>query len=298
MNSNTIAPIGLAEEMAQLLSKHITMYISEHPETNIGDVEELMSHELQTVGRRSMEMALTASDVRQPTVTCACGGAATYFFRRQAQIITVFGQVSYRRSYHLCSCGQGVAPLDRRLKLEPGQVNRGLVPLLALLGVQTSFDEAQRLAQQLLLLDISDNSIRKATQAIGEVQKELETQWRQQSKAQSFLRQQTRQKKKTPQRIYGSIDGVQVPVGKEWRELKVGCWYQVDPLPQRQWPSRFKQRIGHLETLKATAIDYYCDIIEADDFSELLWATGCQRLADENDNLKVIHFSTEVIIEK
>lgn len=285
MDSNTIGRTGLAEELAQLFSKHITTYITEHPEANIGDVEELMRHELQALGRRSMEMALTASDVRQPSVTCVCGGVATYLFRRQAKIITVFGQVNYRRSYHVCSCGQGIAPLDQRLKLEPGQVNRGLAPLLALLGVQTSFDEAQRLAQQLLLLDISDNSIRKATQAMGEVQKELETQWIQQSQSAPFLRQQTRLKKKAPKRLYGSIDGVQVPVGKEWRELKVGCWYRVQPLPQRQWPSRFKQRIGQLETLKATDIDYYCDIIEADDFSQLLWAKGCQCLADRAEEV-------------
>jgi len=285
MNFSTTTETGLAEEMAQLFSKHIAIYINDHPEANIGDVEELMRQELQAIGRRSMEMALTASDIRQPSVTCECGEEATYLFRRQAQIITVFGKVTYRRSYHSCSCKKGIAPLDRRLKLEPGQVSRGLAPLLALLGVQTSFDEAKRLAQQLLLLDISDNSIRKATQAMGQMQMELESKWIQQSQSSTFLQQQTRQKETVPKRLYGSIDGVQVPVGKEWRELKVGSWYQVDPFPKRQWPSRFKQRIGQLETLKATEIEYYCDIIEANDFSELLWATGCQRLADQAEEV-------------
>jgi len=280
MDSSTTEPIGLAEEMAQLFSKHITRYIAENPTANIGDVETLMRQELQTIGRHSMEMALTASDIRQPTTPCRCGGEARYLFCRQAQIITVFGKVCYRRSYHLCSCGKGVAPLDQRLKLEPGQINRGLAPLLALLGVQTSFDEAKRLAQQLLLLDISDNSIRQVTRAMGQTQQELEDQWRQQSQSATFLRQPARQKEKAPQRLYGSIDGVQVPVGQEWRELKVGCWYQVDPVSQRQWPSRFKERIGQLEALKATDIEYYCAITEADDFSELLWTRGCQRLAD------------------
>lgn len=285
MDSNTTAQTGLAEEMAQLFSKYITIYIGEHPEANIGDIEELMRQELQAVGRRSMEMALTANDIRQPTIPCTCGQEASYLSRRQAKIITVFGQVTYRRSYHLCSCGQGVAPLDQRLKLEPGQINRGLAPLLALLGVQTSFDEAKRLAQQLLLLDISDNSIRKTTRAMGQMQKELEAAWIQKSQSPAFLQQQTRQKKKAPKRLYGSIDGVQVPVGKEWRELKVGCWYLVDPLPKRQWPSRFKERIGQLETLKATEIEYYCDITEADNFSKLLWARGCQRLADQAEEV-------------
>jgi hypothetical protein len=285
MNSSTTAPVGLAEEMVQLFSKHLTVYIADNPEANIGDVTTMMRQELQTVGRRSLETALTASDNRQPTVPCHCGEAAPYLFRRQAQLITVFGKVSYRRSYHVCHCGQGSYPLDQRLKLEPGQVSRGLAPLLALLGVQTSFDEAQRLAQQLLLLDISDNSIRKVTQTIGQIQAERESRWQQQSQSAAWLREPARQQAKAPRRLYGSIDGVQVPVGQEWRELKLGCWYRVEAVSQRQWPSRCKERIGQLEALKATDIDYYCAIAEANDFSELLWAYGSQQLADRAEEV-------------
>jgi hypothetical protein len=288
MNSTTTGLTGLAEEMAQLFSKHISTYIAENPEANIGDVATMMRQELQTVGRRSMELALTASDIRQPTVACACGGEASYLFRRQAKLITVFGNVKYRRSYHLCDCGQGCYPLDQRLLLEPGQVNRGLAPLLALLGVQTSFDEAQQLTEQLLLLDISDNTIRKTTQAIGQLQQAREEEWKTQSQSEAFLRHPERQQQKAPRRIYGSIDGVQVPVGQEWRELKVGCWCRVEPVSQRQWPSRFKERIGQLEALKATDIDYYCAIAEADDFSPLLWAKGCQQLADLAEEVVIV----------
>ncbi|VAW40314.1 hypothetical protein MNBD_CHLOROFLEXI01-349, partial [hydrothermal vent metagenome] len=50
MDSSTTARTGLAEELAQLFSKHITHYIIEHPEANIGDVEELMRQELQAIG--------------------------------------------------------------------------------------------------------------------------------------------------------------------------------------------------------------------------------------------------------
>jgi hypothetical protein len=59
-------------------------------------------------------------------------------------------------------CGE--KPLDILLKIQPGEVSQGLKPLLALLGIQTSFDEAEKLAQEYLLLEISDNSIRKAAQ--------------------------------------------------------------------------------------------------------------------------------------
>ena len=89
-----------------------------------------------------------------------------------------------------------------------------------------------------------------------------------------------RQKERAPRRLYGSIDGVMVPTQAEWRELKTICWYGVSPTSVRQWPSRFKGRIGELEGLKATDIRYHCDIQGAETFSNLLWATGCQYLAD------------------
>ena len=68
-------------------------------------------------------------------------------------------------------------------------------------------------------------------------------------------------------------------------ELKIGSWYTVDPVPKRQWPSRYKQRIGQLEALRATAIEYYSDTARAPEFSDLVWGTGCRRLADRAKEL-------------
>ncbi len=80
--------------------------------------------------------------------------------------------------------------------------------------------------------------------------------------------------------MYGSIDGVMIPTQTEWRELKTLCWYEVTPNSTRQWASRFKERVGELEALKATNIRYHCDIQSVDTFSTLVWATGCHYLAD------------------
>ena len=94
-----------------------------------------------------------------------------------------------------------------------------------------------------------------------------------------------RQKKSVPRRLYGSIDGTMVPTQGEWRELKTICWYAVSPTSVRQWPSRYKQRIGELEGLKATDIRYHCDIQGAESFSKLLWGSGCHDLADRAQEL-------------
>jgi len=285
MNSSTTIQTKAGEEIAELFGNYISMYIAEHPDVNIGDVENRMREELHEIGRRSLEIALTSSDKQQPAVPCACGGKATYRFRRYAKTITVFGQVSYKRSYHLCSCGRGIAPLDHQMQIEPGQLSRGVVPLLALLGTQTSFDEAKKLVKQLLMLDISDNSIRKATNIMGTVQNGIELQLKGNSCSSAFLKRRERIEKSAPERLYGSMDGVLIPVDNDYYELKIGSWYTVNPVPKRQWPSRYKQRVGQMEALKATAIEYYSDTARAPEFSGLVWGTGCRRLADRAKEL-------------
>ncbi len=286
MNSNTKWDPELMEQMSDLLAEQVSQLVAVHPEYVSGDIEGEMRRLLQNVGAKAMGKSLTAQDEPYPTtVSCACGHEARYIMRRQAKTLTVFGWVGYRRAYHLCThCHQGQSPLDQKLGLQPGQVSMGLQPLLGLLGIQTSFDEASRLAKELLLLEVSDNTIRKVTQAIGDRRAAREAIWQQQSQDRVRLRKRARTQA-APNRLYGSIDGVLIPIEDKWRELKVGAWYEVAANSERQWPSRFHHRVGELETLKAKEITYYCDIAGPDSYSELLWATGCQRHADKTREL-------------
>jgi hypothetical protein len=285
MDFNSIN-VEVLDAIGDLLSQHLQEQLAAEDEARLSDIENGMRQLLQKIGQRSLEKLLREADQVQPHVPCACGGAAQYVCRREAMLITVFGKVSYRRAYHLCAtCHRGCAPLDLRLFLEPGQVSRGLAPLLGLLGVGAAFDEAQKQAQRLLLLDISDNSIRKAAQRMGQTQALREEEWRSQSESLGYLKDVERQQAAKPRRLYGSVDGVLVPIGSEWREMKVGSWYEVEAFPQRQWPSRYKQRLGHLEAQKAANISYFCDLGKASDFSELVWSTGCQRQADLAEEL-------------
>jgi hypothetical protein len=282
MKFNTKWDPELLEKMSELLAEQVSQAVAMNPAYNSGDMEREMRQLMQVVGARAMGKSLTAQDNPYPTTAaCSCGGEAKYVMRRQAKVLTTFGWVSYRRAYYLCShCHHGQSPLDRKLGLQPGQVSMGLQPLLGLLGVQTSFDEASRLAKELLLLEVSDNTIRKSTQTIGQRQATREAAWHQQSQDLDYLRKPERSPT-APNRLYGSIDGVLTPVEDEWRELKVGAWYEVTAISERQWPSRFHHRVGELEALKAEKITYYCDIAEPGSFSELFWATGCQRRADK-----------------
>ena len=281
MNFNTTMAKESVNQIATLFSDLIVEYVQSEEGVTINEVEQGMRQLLQEVGRQALGQVLEKSDQVQPSIRCVCKNKATYRCRREGMVITVFGRVTYKRSYYICThCGRGEKPLDKQMKIEPGQMSLGLVPLLALLGVQTSFDEAAKLAREFLLLEISDNAIRKATQLIGERQQGREGRWKEQSDWYHYMNSPTRQNQKPPRRLYGSIDGVMVPTQTEWRELKTICWYETTPISARQWPSRYKQRLGEMETLKATNIRYHCDIQEAEQFSQLLWSTGCHYLAD------------------
>lgn len=274
------------EQIATLLSELVTKYAKEEECAGIGEIEQGMRQMLQEVGRQALGQVLEKSDPVAPSIRCQCGYKANYRCRREGMVITVFGRVRYKRSYYICNhCGGGEKPLDTLLKIQPGEISQGLKPLLALLGIQTSFDEAAKLAKEFLLLEISDNSIRKAAQWVGQRQQKIEQKWEKLSDWHHYMNDPTRQKERAPTRLYGSIDGVMVPTQVEWRELKTICWYGVNPTSVRQWPSRYKERIGQLEGLKATDIRYHCDIQGAESFSKLLWATGCHYLADRAQEL-------------
>jgi hypothetical protein len=70
--------------------------------------------------------------------------------------------------------------------------------------------------------------------------------------------------------------------GREnWRDLKIGCWYQGEIVPNRERSVRQKgkaQREGTI--IRAKNKEYFCDIAAADEFGKLLWATGCSVGAD------------------
>ena len=286
MDFNTKVVKESVEQIATLLSDLMAAYVQEEEDVGVGEIEQGMRQILQEGGRQAMGQVLEKSDQVEPSIRCQCQHKASYRCRREGMVITVFGRVHYRRSYYLCDhCRTGTKPLDSQLKIKPGEISQGLKPLLALLGIQTSFDEAAELAKALLLLDISDNSIRQAVQWVGQKQQAREKKWEKLSDWHHYMTNPARQEAAAPRRLYGSIDGVQVPTRAEWRELKTVCWYEVSPTSSRQWPSRYKERLGQLEALKATNIRYHCDIQEAETFAKLLWATGCHYQADRAQEL-------------
>lgn len=209
------------------------------------------------------------------SVPCGCGGEAAYQFNRVGTLLTILGQLEYKRPYYLCaSCQKGIYPLDQKLGLRPGQMSAELESLSGMTGAQLSFGQGSQLFEALTLISLSDHSLAKATQAMGHEVQAQEADWIGQSRDEAWLQEQDRLAER-PKRLYGSLDAAKVHIrGAEadpWRDLKVGAWFTTTATPPQK-PDEDWQ-------IAADDITYYCDILEASEFGHLLWATGCQRQA-------------------
>ena len=276
--------VPIAEQMAALCVKKM----EDGKDKHILKLEEGVREGLKKLGCMVMGGTLMkAEGVRKRELACGCGGKLKYQRRRGAKIESMFGWVSYERNYYAeCECGEGKAPLDEEFGLEPGEITPGLARLLALAGSGLAFGESTGWIQEFLLLELSENSIRKETQGFGQCQVEREEKQIEQYQDEAHLQERLRTETERPEQLYGSLDGAHVRIedpaeDEKWREMKTGCWYQVELVPAGQQTQRHhkKEEIGQ-QALRAKDQQYYCDIQEVDDFEPLFWATGCQAKAD------------------
>lgn len=207
----------------------------------------------------------------------ACGGTAVYQRKRWSRLHTLYGKIRYRRAYYLCSdCHQGHYPLDDQLGLRPNAMSAEVERLAGLLGVQDAFAKGSVIFEEFTLVKLSDQSLDKATQAYGLEVAKQEAEWVTQTQdSQTMLRPQ--RETAAPLRLYGAIDGGRVqtraPKGEPqpWRELKTLAWFQARGQPPKT--------VGGEWAIRAEQISYAVDICTAEDFGELLWASGVQRHA-------------------
>ena len=255
----------------------------EEVEVTVLEIETRLREMIVEIGAQSLGAYLSSQEAAYPpeTVACKCAGEAKYASYKEAKVKSVFGWASYRRAYYICpECHCGQKPLDKRFALEPGQATSGLADLLGVAGVQTSFDEGSQLVERYLLVEVSENTLRKETQLFGQLQEQEEAGWIENSQDPEWLQEHQRTAKEYPQRLYGSLDGAHAPLNEEWREMKTGCWFEVEMVTNERVPLYRQAKVGDMGVLRAKNITYYCDLEKAEAFGKLMWATGCQRLAD------------------
>jgi len=264
----------LQQALTQEIPEIMESYTGDNCVKSLSEMEVALKQMLHELGNDILGQWLEAQEQHYPDdcKTCVhCGAEAGYVRRRKGMSITLQGRVYYRRAYYACPhCHQGFYPLDERLGIAAGQMSAEVVQLAALFGIEDAFGTGRDLLQRATLLDLSPNSIRKASQQVGQRVVAHEADLYERSQSLETQREQQRDTVK-PQRLYGSLDGFMVLLEDGWHEMKAGTW----------WTST-TSRQG--ET-KAENIHYYTDLLPAQDFSDLVWATGFAHQADQAQEL-------------
>ena len=296
MDYNTEMLTNLARQVAEVFKTNVAEHIQTGaPSLTIADVETGLRELLRQVGGQALSLFLSSAlGTPAAEIPCDCGDTLHYQRRRPATITTVFGKITYERAYYAgCTCGHGKAPLDEAYGLEPGAMSSGLAALLGLAGIEFGFDESRGWLQAFLLFDVSENTVRSETQTLGALQAERETVLIEQSQDEDYLQARLRDPAPLPTRLYGSLDAAKVRIeprpkaGKkpekqdDWRDLKVGCWYEAEPVPPPQRSMRQRDKFAREQAVfRAKNMRYYCDMLDAEAFGKLLWGTGCALNAD------------------
>jgi len=266
--------IKTIQAIQKLLVADYTHQLEAEEQVSASEVEQSLRRSLQAIGQASLGELLSlldeqASDSQE---ACRCQSKGRRISRRTAQVLSVFGWVTYRRSYYHCQgCARRWTPLDQAHQLRPGRATAPMARLLGLAGVSVAFEEARRHIQAYLQVEVGVNTIRQETQLIGQRQAQREQVWMNQSQDLQYLQRREQQPERL-QRVYGSVDGAFVPIEKEWKEAKLVSWYQVG------------QRYGRPEP-HAVGQVYHISLEEAATFGQLLWGTAVAYQADRAEEL-------------
>ena len=248
---------------------------------SFSDMEEEIRQAWLQIAPKVLELWLSSQDAPYPAdeLPCQCGGRARYEGRREGVLSSVLGTVHYKRAYYLCAgCRHGFYPLDQRLGLRPGERSALLESLLGMMGAELPFARATELFKRLVLISVSPQSVNDATELVGGEAMAVEEEWKRQSHDPKAIAGQEKEGRegKGEKRLYGTLDAVKLH-GRErrdeeddgWRDMKVGAWFVTEAKPP-EGPE------GEWE-IEAKEITYYCDILPAQGFGELMWASGFQR---------------------
>lgn len=296
MKYNTEMINQMAQQMAEMFKIAVMAQQASAGSTpTIAQIEADMREALRQVGNQALGLFLSSMQATpEKEIACSCGGRLHYQRMREAMVISVFGRTLYERGYYAgCECKQGKSPLDEQFGLQPGAVTAGLATLLALAGIEFSYDKSPQWLQAYLLFDISENTVRSETERMGALQEKREEVLVQQSQDERYLQQRQRNPGRIASRLYGSIDAAKVRIEprpkkgekkeahEDWRDMKLLCWFETEMVPPSQRSQRHQKKIIREQpALRAKNMQYFCDIIKAEVFGKLLWATGCTVNAD------------------
>jgi hypothetical protein len=165
-------------------------------------------------------------------------------------------------------------PLDDQLKLWEKNWSEGLAKeAVWLSGVVDSFEEAETVLRRIGHVSMSDSTVWRRVERWGEQFRRLDQERQQQAQAMPQQGSVIAGQAKGTGRLGLAMDGAMVHILDEgWKELKVGCVYQIKPRAVFDPDSQEWLEMGH-----AVHNSYVAHLGGPELFGRLVWAEAQQR---------------------
>jgi len=219
---------------------------------------ELMRRLGQATQQRHMDQK-SALGYEKSSRPCACGNQQRFVGHRARTLQTLFGSLELQRAYYHCGhCHTGCVPYDQAQGLGSRGVSVPLAKRVVELTQDIPFGKSQRKLESLVGCRLSENTLRRISEDVGQAADLMEQKAAQQVQTDRGVLPQLRQG-----RLYVEADGVMVHFTDGWHEVKnLVCRWQD---AQEQWHQRVLCRHEKVEafTLMAWATAHACGLDNA-----------------------------------
>jgi hypothetical protein len=223
---------------------------------------------------------------------CPCGRSARLVKLTTRSMVTLNGERRLRRAYYHCAaCHRGFCPLDQRLQLGRSEHSIGVRALAARFVAYVSERTAAAELAFVTGIRLSPRSLQREGVAVGAA---LAVAWAE--REQRLFSHRAAPPVARPRQLHASMDGVMVPIGRDWREAKVGEVY-------RRGAAGGVERIGYYATLadskrfgrrmrtlaQAEGWDYARSRALLGDGAEWLWQEGAKHFPQATEIIDLFH---------
>jgi hypothetical protein len=164
-------------------------------------------------------------------------------------------------------------PLDEILGIRDKRWSEGVAKRAVWLSGLVAYEKAATIMQEIGQVEISDSSVWRLTQKWGEKIQVLEAEEQKQAHRLPVAGEDVQLESRSMGRLGLSMDGTMIYIrGEEWKELKVGCLFDVVLLPSVDAQTKDRVDLGH--ALRNT---YVSHLGGPEDFGRKLWTEAERR---------------------
>lgn len=159
------------------------------------------------------------------------------------------------------------------MRLNDKHWSEGVAQKAVKYSAKMSYADATEALQELAQIEISENSVWRLTQHWGEALKRVEEKEDEQANGIIESLATGKVETKSDPRLGAAMDGSMIYIrGEEWKELKVGCFFEVELGPVRDPETKEWMEVGH-----ACHSTYVCHLGGPEKFGQKMWTESKRR---------------------